>query len=284
MTTLQTVPTSFVSVNGLRIAYRRFGASSPLPLVYVNHLRGSMDTLDPLLFNNIAKSREVIVYDSAGIGHSEGTVPDSIPEMVTVLVDFLAALEIPKADFIGFSMGGGIVQYLGYEYPQLVHKLILAGTQSGIGEGVALPPREVLESAGANNDQPPTEEDMMRLFFFPSETSLALGRAWWKRIHERNMPGEPRKGYLTGAGAQSQLNAIFRHTTDTSTFDRLRDIKAPVLVTNGHTDIMSPTSNSFVLQQEISNAQLHLYPDSGHGHLFQVPELYAKQIELFLNN
>ncbi|KAL6229255.1 hypothetical protein BDW75DRAFT_245902 [Aspergillus navahoensis] len=91
MTSLQTVPTYFVSVNGLRIAYRRFGASSPLPLVYVNHLRGSMDTLDPLLFNSIAKSREVIVYDSAGVGHSEGTVPDSIPEMAVVLVNLLAA-------------------------------------------------------------------------------------------------------------------------------------------------------------------------------------------------
>ncbi|BCS27925.1 alpha/beta fold hydrolase [Aspergillus puulaauensis] len=284
MTTLQTVPTSFVSVNGLRIAYRRFGASSPLPLVYVTHLRGSMDTLDPLLFNGIAESREVIVYDSAGIGHSEGTVPDSIPEMVAVLVNLLAALEIPKADFIGFSMGGGIVQYLGYTYPQLVNKLVLAGTQPGIGEGVALPPREVLESAGANNDQPPTEDDMMKLFFYPSETSLGLGHAWWKRIHERNVEGEPRKGYLTGTGAQSQLSAIFKSTTDTSTFDRLVDIKAPVLVTNGHTDIMSPTSNSFVLQQEIPNAQLHLYPDAGHGHLFQVPELYAKQLELFLNN
>ncbi|CEJ55192.1 Putative Hydrolase [Penicillium brasilianum] len=284
MTTLQTVPTSFVSVNGLKIAYRRFGASSPLPLVYVNHLRGSMDTLDPLLFNTIAKSREVIVYDSAGIGHSEGTVPDSIPEMAAIVVNLLTALEIPKADFIGFSMGGGIVQHIGYEYPQIVNKLVLAGTQPGIGEGVALPPREVLESAGANNDQPPTEDDMMNLFFYPSETSLALGHAWWKRIHERNVEGEPRKAYLTGTGAQAQLAAIFKFTTDTSNFERLADIKAPVLVTNGHTDIMSPTSNSFVLQQNIANAHLHLYPDAGHGHLFQVPELYAKELELFLNN
>ncbi|KAL2838989.1 Alpha/Beta hydrolase protein [Aspergillus pseudoustus] len=284
MTTLQTVPTSFVSVNGLKIAYRRFGSSSPVPLVYVNHLRGSMDTLDPLLFNSIARSREVIVYDSAGIGHSEGTVPDSIAEMAAVVVDLLAALEIPKADFIGFSMGGGIVQYLGYEHPLLVNKLILAGTQSGIGEGVALPPREVLESAGANTDQPPTEDDMMNLFFYPSTTSLSLGHAWWKRIHERNIQGEPRKAYLTGPGVQSQLTAIFKYSTDTRNFDRLADIKAPVLVTNGHTDVMSPTANSFVLQQEIPNAHLLLYPDAGHGHLFQVPELYAKHLELFLNN
>ncbi|KAJ5662895.1 hypothetical protein N7507_003626 [Penicillium longicatenatum] len=284
MSTLQIVPTSFVSVNGLRIAYRRFGASSPLPLVYVNHLRGSMDTLDPLLFNSIAESREVIVYDSAGIGHSEGTVPDSVPEMAEVAVSLLAALRISKADFIGFSMGGGIVQHIGYSYPQIVNKMILAGTQPGIGEGVALPPQEVLESAGANNGQPPTEEDMMYLFFYPSETSLALGRAWWKRIHERNVEGESRKSYLDGTGVQSQLAAIFKFTTDARNFDRLADIKAPVLVTNGHTDIMSPTVNSFILQQRIPNAHLHLYPDAGHGHLFQVPELYAKELELFLNN
>lgn len=283
MTTLQTIPTSFASVNGVRIAYRRFGTSSPLPLVYVNHLRGSMDTLDPLLFNSIAQSREVIVYDSAGIGHSEGVVPDTVTEMAAILVNLLAKLEIPKADFLGFSMGGGIVQHIGFEYPQLVNKMILAGTQSGIGEGVVLPPQEVLESAGANNDQPPTEDDMMNLFFYPSETSLALGHSWWKRIHERNVEGEPRKEYLTGTGAQSQLSAIFNFTIDTRNFDRLKDIKAPALVTNGHTDIMSPTANSFVLQQKIPNAQLHIYADAGHGHLFQVPELYAKELELFLN-
>lgn len=149
---------------------------------------------------------------------------------------------------------------------------------------MALPPREVLESAGANNDRAPTENDMMNLFFYPSKTSLALGHAWYKRIHERAVEGEAWKGHLVGAGVQSQLAAIFKFSTDTRNFDRLEDIKAPVLVTNGHTDIMSPTANSFVLQQRIANAQLHIYPDAGHGHLFQVPELYAKQLELFLNN
>jgi pimeloyl-ACP methyl ester carboxylesterase len=150
-----------------------------------------MDTLDPLLFNSIAKSREVIVYGSSSIRHSEGTVPDSISKMVAILVDLLASLEIPKADFIGFSMGGGIVQYMGYTYPQLVNKLILAGTQSGIGPGVALPPREVQESAGATSDQPQTKEDMMKLFFYPSETSHTLSHAWWKRIRERNIESGP---------------------------------------------------------------------------------------------
>lgn len=265
------------------MGYRRFGKKSPFPLVYINHLRGSMDALDPLLFNSIAKNREVIIFDSTGVGHSEGTIPQSIEEMASVAVNLLKEIGVTKADIMGFSMGGGIAQCIGFTYPELVNKLVLAGTQSAIGEGVALPPREVLESAGANNDEEPTEQDMMNLFFYPSESSQTIGHTWWKRIHERQVKGEPRKGFVVGVGARSQLAAIFKFTTETANFDHLVDIKAPVLVTNGHTDIMSPTPNSFVLQQEIANAQLHIYPDAGHGHLFQVPELYAEHLELFLN-
>ncbi|KAF4464693.1 hydrolase [Fusarium albosuccineum] len=204
--------------------------------------------------------------------------------MASIAAKFLAAIGVNKADIMGFSMGGGVAQCLGWDYPQLVHKLVLAGTQSAIGDGVVLPPREVLESAGANNDEPPTMDDMFRLFFYPSESSLGFGHAWWRRIHERRVEGEERKGYLVGQGARSQLTAIFAFTVEPSNFDRLKDIKASTLVTNGHTDVMSPTPNSFVLQQNLPNAQLIIYPDAGHGHLFQVPELYARHLELFLDS
>ena len=284
MSTLQTAPTQFTSVDGTKVAYRRFGAKSAVPLFYINHLRGSMDTLDPLLFNTIAENREVVVYDSFGIGHSGGDVPPSTVTMASIAAKFLAAIGITKADVLGFSMGGGIAQTLAWDYPQLVRKVILAGTQSAIGPGVVLPPKEVLESAGANNDEPPTEQDMMGLFFYPSKSSLALGSEWWKRIHERNVDGEERKAYLVGPGAQAQLQAIYGFTVDEANFGRLKDIKAPTLVTNGHTDVMSPTPNSFVLQQNIQNAHLIVYPDAGHGHLFQVPKLYAQHLELFLGS
>ncbi|EGY21547.1 hypothetical protein VD0002_g9713 [Verticillium dahliae] len=284
MATLQTVQTQFILVDGLKIAYRRLGKPSTYPLLYINHLRGSMDTLDPTLFNAIAKSREVILFDSFGIGHSEGTVPDSTYAMASIAAKFLAVIQVPVVDVIGFSMGGGVAQILAWDYPELVHKLVLAGTQSAIGENVVLPPRDVLESAGANNEEPPTMDDMLFLFFYPSESSLALGNAWWKRIQERKVAGEERRGYLVGQGAQSQLTAIFSFTVDPANFDRLKDIKVPTLVTNGHRDVMSPTPNSFVLQQNIKNAQLIIYPDAGHGHLFQVPELYAQHLELFLSD
>lgn len=142
----------------------------------------------------------------------------------------------------------------------------------------------MLESVAGSNDVPPTEQEMHVLFFYPSETSLAAGKGWWKTIHERQMDGEERKEFLVGQGARAQLTAIFPFTVDVNKFNLLKDIKAPTLVTNGHTDVMSPTPNSFSLQQKISNAQLIFYPDSGHGHLFQYPELYTQHLELFLND
>ncbi|KAL3291776.1 alpha beta fold family [Colletotrichum asianum] len=284
MSTLQIAETQLVTVNGTRVAFRRFGKQSQVPLLYINHLRGSMDTLDPLLFNAIAKNREVIVYDSFGIGHSDGQVPESTAAMAAIAAGFVVAIGVEKADVIGFSMGGGVAQILAWDYPHLVQKLVLAGTQSAIGEGVVLPPKEVLESAGANNDEPPTLEDMLRLFFFPSDSSLAIGRQWWNRIHERQVTGEERKGFLVGHGARSQLTAIFSFSLNSSNYDRLKDIKAPTLVTNGHNDIMSPAPNSFTLQKNLPNAQLIIYPDAGHGHLFQAPELYAKHLDLFLGH
>lgn len=282
MATYQTIETKFTTVDGVKVAYRRFGKPSTFPLLYINHLRGTMDRLDPLLFNTIAKNREVIVYDSFGIGFSEGTVPDSVKKMADIAAKFLAAVGVGVADVIGFSLGGGIAQTLAWDYPDRVHKLVLAGTQSAIGDGVTLPPREVLEKAAADNSKPLTKEEMLYLFYYPTESSRALGIEWWERLHERKRDGEERKDYLVGPGASAQLTAIFSFTVDDTNFDRLKDIKAPTLVTNGHNDIMSPTSNSLVLQQEIKNAQLIIYPDSAHGHLFQFPELYAQHLEIFL--
>jgi pimeloyl-ACP methyl ester carboxylesterase len=282
MSAYQTTATHFAIVDGLKVAYRRVGSGGEVPLIYLNHLRGSMDTIDPLLVNSIAKNRELIVYDSFGVGHSEGEMPLSIEEMASVTVKLLEAINISHVDIIGFSMGGFIAQYIAWTHPNLVRRLVLAGTQSAIGEGVAQPSKEVLEGAG-DGEAAPTLEQIYSLFYYDSDSSRALADAWWERIHERQVPGEPRKEYVRGPGAQNQLNAIFTFTTTETNFDKLKDVQAPTLVTNGHTDVMVPTVNSLVLQQNLKNAELHLYPDSGHGHLFQEPELYAKNLETFLS-
>ncbi|KAJ6094552.1 hypothetical protein N7467_002065 [Penicillium canescens] len=276
----QTTPTLFASVKGLKLAYRRFGKPGGVPLIFLTHFRGSMDLVDPLLINTIAENREVILFDYAGVGHSEGAVQDSLKEMGSTVVDFLASIAVSKVDILGFSLGGMIAQYIVVDYPHLVNKLILAGTQSSYIEGVIFGAPEIMEIAGGIT---PSEEDMMKLFFYQSSTSRELGHAWFERTKERQVESEEWRGFLGQAGTAVQQAAIGKFATDTGLFDKLKEIDIPVLVTNGNADIMTPTSNSFILQQQLRNAQLHIYPDSGHGHLYQEPESYAKQVELFLS-
>ncbi|KAH7161980.1 Alpha/Beta hydrolase protein [Dactylonectria estremocensis] len=278
----QTAPTKFVSVNGSKLAYRRFGKPTNVPLLFLTHFRGSMDVLDPLLVNTIARNREVILVDNSGIGHSQGTVPDSIQAMAATAVNFLAAIKISKADILGFSMGGMVAQYIAMEYPQVVNKLVLAGVRPGYGPGVVQTPPDAASGPGGEPDSQPTEDYMLGIFFYPSDTSRASGNLWWDRISERHVRGEKREAFVVGAGVGAQLTAITNFASNPKLYNRLDNITGPVLVTNGKDDILMGTANSFVLQQQLVDAQLHLYPDSGHGHLFQFPLAYAMQLELFL--
>lgn len=274
----QNVSTQFATVGGDRLAYRRLGKLG-IPLIFLTHFRGTMDLVDPLLINSIAETRQVILLDNAGVGHSEGTIQSTLHESGSTVVDFLATIGVPKVDILGFSMGGMIAQSIAVNHPQVVNKLVLAGTQSSYSEGMVSADPQIFEIAGGVS---PTEEDMLQLFFYPSNTSRALGHAWWERTQERNVSGEERTTFVNQAGAQLQNEASANFTSDLGFFDQLKKVDMPVLITNGIVDVMTPTPNSYLMQSQLPNAQLHIYPDAGHGHLYQVPQVFAKLLELFL--
>ncbi|KAF1942361.1 alpha/beta-hydrolase [Clathrospora elynae] len=276
----QTTSTKYATVKGVKLAYRRFGKPSNIPLIFLTHFRGTMDLVDPLLANSIAASRELILFDNAGVGNSEGTIQDTLQESGATVVDFLASIGVRKADIVGFSMGGMIAQTIAVEHPEVVNKIVLAGTQSSYTEGIIAADPEHMQIVAAGNG--PTEDEIIKLFFYPSETSKALGHAWWKRIQERHVDGEERTGFVDQAGSQEMLAAIVRFASDVGFFDRLKLVETPVLVTNGKDDVLTPTANSFILQQRLRDVELHIFPDSGHGHLYQFPEAFAALLELFL--
>lgn len=275
----QTAPTQFITVNGTKLAFRRFGKPNALPLLFLTHLRGTMDLVDPLLANKLAETRELILYDDAGCGHSEGTIPESLEDSGNLVVKFLQAIGSPKIDVLGFSLGGMIAQTVAVNHPSVINRLILAGTQSAYTEGMVFSGPDIAEIASGVS---PSDDDMLKLFFSPSEESKTLGRGWLERIKERKVDGEQRTTFVGQAGGLVQTKAIGAFVSDPTFFEKLKQVDIPVLVTNGKEDIMTPTPNSFILQQQLRNAEMHLYPDSGHGHLYQVPILYAAQVDLFL--
>jgi len=274
----ETTPTSFVTVGDVRFAYRRFGKPSGTPLVFLQHFRGSMDNWDPALLNGFAKDRTVITFDNAGVGLSTGEVPDTVADMAHHAMVFIDVLYLTQVDLLGFSLGGYIAQHMTLSRPNLVRRLILAGTGPGKGEGTQDLNQDILAVASS----PPSKDGMISLFFEQTETSRAAGAAFWDRLQTRAGERDP---YLTGNGVQAQRTALTRwDRNEDAAYPHLREIAQPVFVASGSNDLIIPTVNAIVLAQRLpKNAQLIIYPDSGHGFLFQYHTLFGKHATLFLD-
>jgi pimeloyl-ACP methyl ester carboxylesterase len=277
--THQTAPTEFVEAAGIRFAYRRFGATVDIPLLFFMHFTGTMDHWDPALTDGFARDREVILFNNAGVSSSSGEVPTSIEEMARHAAAFIDALGIKRLDALGFSMGGLIAQQFTIDRPDLVRKLILVGTGPRSGEGMASLTPEAQEIFGAGYD--PADELWLRVFFTPSKQSQAAGRKYLERQRARK---ENRDALPNESVAPAQIAAMQKWGAPTKDpYAYLKKITQPALVVNGDNDVIIYTVNSCILQRNLPNAQLILYPDANHGSQYQYPELFVAHATLFLN-
>lgn len=275
----ESAPTHFVEANGIRFAYRRFGGGTGLPMLFCQHFTGTMDHWDPILTNALAQEREVILFNNQGVGTTNGKTPDSVQAMAADALHFVAAIGLKRIDLLGFSLGGMVAQQIVLDRPTLVRNLILAGTGPEGGERIDIggvpPSSEVLADKSLSH-----LDIEMRLFFAPSETSQAAGRAFWERKHWRKTDRDPVSGPEV---AQAQTIAIKSWgASKDKRYARLKEITQPTLVFNGINDVMIPTINSYILADHLPDARLVLYPDSGHGALFQYPHQFCAEAKLFL--
>src|SRR3979490_1044245 len=275
----ETAPTQFVDAAGIRFAYRRFGKSGGVPLVFNMHFTGTMDHWDPLVTDGIAAKREVILFDNAGISSTSGEVPASVEQMAANAAAFIKALGLAKVDVLGFSLGGLVAQELALAERELVRRLILLGTGPHSGEGMASLTPEAQQIFGARYDEP--DHLWLKVFFTPSEVSQAAGRAYLKRFRARIDNRDPE---VNEKVAPAQIEAIGKWGVHREgAYEYLKPILQPTLVINGDNDVIIYSINSWILQQNIPNAQLIIYPDANHGSQYQYPERFVRHASLFLS-
>ncbi|MFC5262417.1 alpha/beta fold hydrolase [Kribbella qitaiheensis] len=271
--------TTTVDIGGIPFAYRQVGTKGGVPVVFLHHLTAVLDDWDPAVIDGVASERHVIVFDNRGVGGSGGKTPDSVEAMADDTVAFLEALGLGTVDLVGFSLGGMVAQVVAQQRPDLVRRLILAGTgpaggKGGASAGAVL--QNAIQQASAQGKHP-----KHFLFFSPTPTSQAAADAFLGRLDGRTL--QDRDTPVTNESIGAQLIALAKWEQGTSPAG-LATVTQPALVVNGDEDIMLPTINSFELAQLLPNAQLSIYPDSGHGGIFQHHDLFVQQTLGFLRH
>jgi pimeloyl-ACP methyl ester carboxylesterase len=276
-----TAPTQFIGTKLEKYAYRRFGSGAGLPLLCLQHFTGTLDNWDPAVTDPLTSGREVILFESAGLGRSTGEVPESVPGMAAHALAFVDALGITQVELLGYSLGGMVAQQIALDRPSLVRKMLLVATAPEGGEDIMHMEKPELKKI---TDDPNLRgfQVLVKLFFAPSTSSQASGEAFAARLAERKADREPVSGPNV---AKAQITAFraWEHFSG-ERFAKLAQISQPCLVVNGVFDNMIPVRNSYMLSEHLPNAVLLTYPDSGHGSLFQFHKSFVRQASLFLDS
>lgn len=273
--------TQFLETRKGKYAYRRFGEGPGLPLLCLQHFTGTLDNWDPAVTDPLASRREVILFESAGVGRSSGKVPETVEGMAAHALAFLDGLELRTCDVLGFSLGGMVAQQMAVDRSAVFRRMILVGTAPRGGEDIMH-----LEKPGlAKYLGDPKLQGyavLQKIFFAPSPSSQSAGEAFIRRLVQRTEDREPISGPEV---ARAQMTAFREWERITGArFAVLKGIRQPTLVVNGVHDEMIPVRNSYWLSENLPNAVLLTYPDSGHGSLFQFHESFTRQAAAFLTS
>jgi len=275
-TYLASATKTLTAANGIEYAYREVGEGTS-PLVLLQHFRGNLDNWDPALIDALASARRVVTFDNVGVGGSTGTTPRTITEMAHGAIAFLDALDLARADFLGFSIGSFIAQELALSRPSVVRRLVLASSAPQGAAGMHGWAPEVIDAVGSPSSNP---DGYLDVFFTRSPASREAGEDVLRRLTDRTEDRDKSTNWQT---RQAQYDAVCTWgIPNHALLQRVSAIDIPVLVANGDSDPMILPRYSYLLAGLIPQARVKIYPDAGHGFLFQHHTEFAADVTAFL--
>ena len=275
MATWKDTPNRKINVGGVEFAYRELGSGTDVPVVFLHHLTAVLDDWDPRIIDGIAAHHRVIAFDNRGVGGTGSSVPPTVEQMGADAIAFIRALGLERVDLFGFSLGGGVAQMVALQAPELVRRMILAGTGPRGGGGIdQITKIAVIAYLKAGL----TFSDPRNFLFFPrTAEGKRAASDYFNRLKERTQNRDKR---ISMQARIAQLKAI-RHAGQSQP-DDLSLITQPVFVANGDHDLMVDSSHSADMARRLPNAKLKIYPNSGHGGVFQHHRTFVPDALQFL--
>jgi pimeloyl-ACP methyl ester carboxylesterase len=268
-------PTKTLVIDGTPFAYRELGNASGVPVIFLHHFAAVLDDWDPRVVDGIAAQHHVIAFDNRGVGATGSQVLHDLEHMAADAIAFIRALGYEHVDLFGFSLGGAVAQLVALQAPDLVRRMVLAGTGPRGGGGIWKMPFIV---GGAYAKAFATRKDPRHFLFFPrNREGRAAAKEYFARLAERTQDLDRPISRQAGLAQLRAITSGGLHAPDD-----LSAIKVPVLVANGDHDLMVASAHSHDLGERIPGAETVIYPGSGHGGIFQNHEQFVPAVLDFL--
>jgi pimeloyl-ACP methyl ester carboxylesterase len=265
------LPAQKIRVADIDIAYKQLGKG--MPVVLITGYRATMDMCNPLLLKQLSLNHTLIIFDNRGAGNTTaGTNRFSIGQFANDTAGLLDALNIEKADIMGWSMSSYIALELALKHPNKVNSIILYG--SGCGGKESIPPSpEVTQTLSNTSSTQEEQEKRLISLLFPS--------SWFKaNPNYLNYFPIPKES-VSPEIAQKQAEAIMNWN---GVCDTVSKITQPALVIVGTDDLFTPASNSLTLIEQIPEAWLVQIRDAGHGLMYQFPDKFSRIVMTVLES
>jgi pimeloyl-ACP methyl ester carboxylesterase len=264
--------------NGIDYAYREIGTGT-VPLVLLQHFRGNLENWDHRLVDALSSKRRVVAFDNVGVGATTGTTPNTMEQMARDAIVFLAALDTPRVDVLGFSIGSFVAQEIALIRPDIVRRLVLASSAPRGGVGMHGWAPEVINAVGQPQPDP---KGYLDVFFTSSPASRQAGQETLGRIYGRTTDVDKPTSWAT---RQAQYDAVCGWgIPNHAALQRVSAIGHPVFIANGDSDPMIRPHFSYLLAGLIPQASVKIYPDAAHGFLFQHASQFAADVTDFLDD
>ncbi|WP_405136449.1 alpha/beta fold hydrolase [Nocardia sp. NBC_01388] len=277
-TPVNAAETLHVDAPSAQFAYRRLGPRGGVPLVLVHRFRATLDWWDPEFLDILAAERDVILFDNIGIGYTGGDALVTVDGFAAGTLEFIEALGLTEVDLLGWSFGGVVAQAVTLTRPDLVRKLIVAGSGSGLAPNMPTMSERVL---GIMAKPDADLDDMLYLFYPETEGARNRGLEHFNKVAATLPVDAPA---VSEAAAMGQLQAIAAalSTPWEQVIAGLQSIGQPVLYANGMHDVMIHAFASYSAVEHLPSAKLVLYSDAGHAFLFQHLEEFTAEVKSFL--